>query len=269
MFSDQSRAPRARALRLAVAALGLLALAGCEYLGCEPDTPERSEFDPDSIKLKEWCSPDESGEFPKGITKIEKGEEEEYYWSEGGGCVHRPIREAWAILHDIPYLVGYKTDRIDEYELVDIKAPDAEGVTHQYEIVYTVHKMMTIEWTMLWTHELLEGTYEEPEHVVVNYRRTEGSRFMPYWEGNMVLERVTDDVTAVFIHDEIKTMESSPESSARATQRYYKKFEEGEPDFEMMKKGARGPAAPEGLADEGKEDESGGATGDGEGDDDN
>lgn len=229
--------PRRRRTALAVllAVAALCAVAAVAWtLWPQPDTP-RSDFDAASITLAAWCAPDpDTGTFPQGISRIDKDENENFAWAEGGGCVNRPLREAWAILHDIPYLIGIESGKVDRYQL-QIVTPEGPTLTHHYDVDYEVDEaLVTVAWTMAWTHELVRGTFDDPRHVVVRYRRTDGSRFMPYWEGSIVLEAVSDDVTAVFIHDEIKTLRSDAASSARTVEAFFNKFIEGEPAFEAM-----------------------------------
>src|SRR5690606_11039178 len=132
-------------------------------------------------------------------------------WAEGGGCIHRNIEDAWSVYHDIPYVIGVDTGKVDDHS-VDEVSPSEPGVTHIYDVTYIVENIMTVEWVMRWKHKVEKGTPENPELVVIHYRRTSGSDFMPYWEGSIMLERVNDDVTAAFVHDEIQTMRTDAES---------------------------------------------------------
>src|SRR5690606_1848701 len=118
-----------------------------------------------------------------------------------GGCVHRSARDVWGTLHNEALMVWAN---VTEYSIAEGEAE--EGVDFLYEASYTVPNLITIQWDMIWAHTLLEGTFEAPRRVVVNYRRTDGSRHLPYWEGTILIEALGPSLTGVTIRDQFRTM---------------------------------------------------------------
>lgn len=191
-----------------------------------------STFDADEVEVTEYCQPDDDGVWPEGIGDVSTGHTNEYGWGEGGGCVHRPIREVWAGLFDIPELVR---DGVARHEL-RVLEPEPP-YSHRFHLDYEVDDFITVKWTNLWTHEILEGSLQEPVAVQVHYRRVEGSRLMPYWDGTILMRRLTDDITAVFVHEEIDTPRGQAQDEETAginVKGYFRDAAAGQPNWELL-----------------------------------
>jgi len=204
------------------------------YLSPEDRGP--SDFDSEEVEVTEYCQPDEDGVWPEGIGEVTSGHSDEYGWAEGGGCVHRSIHKAWAALFNIPELVG---DNVDRHSLELLTAEDP--YSHQFDIKYEVDNFLTIEWTNRWSHRVVEGTPEDPRVVEVHYRRVEGSDMMPYWEGTILLKRLDDEMTAVFVHNEIDTprgQETDEETSIRTVKGFFEDTANTVPNTELLKSNA-------------------------------
>ena len=137
------------------------------------------------------------------------GEKQKYSWGEGGGCLHRNIREAWGVLHNQPVIVW---GGVDHSEFKTLPNGDAR-VTHRYEVTYQVHDFITVEWIMEWIHTMIDGTVKDPKHLIVHYQRTRGSGHVPYWEGSIELQKMTEEVTAVSIVDQIRADQTGAKDS--------------------------------------------------------
>src|SRR5690606_12754725 len=125
-----------RPMKLKLAIVGVLVLLASGIVGYflivgRERAP--STFDPDEVEVTEYCKPDDDGVWPEGIGDIEHGSTDDYGWAEGGGCIHRPIREAWASLFDIPNLVRDGVDR-HAFHLL----PPEDPFSHRFRIDYEI-----------------------------------------------------------------------------------------------------------------------------------
>lgn len=165
----------------------------------------------------------------QSATEVMRGEEEGFYWSQGGGCIERPLREIWGVTHNQPHMIW---EQIDDATFETLTPP--EGFSHAYSIVYIKKAFITVDWTMIWTHALVRGTPEAPEQVVVNYRRIEGTSYLPYWEGTILLEALDTGVTSVTIRNQINASRTDEDDAAGTITNLLARLAEGEPNLTAL-----------------------------------
>jgi hypothetical protein len=215
--------------RIFVTAAVLSMMAAC---GSAPDTPvtgdQRIPIRPDETQYCQPLSPN-----PEAST-ISSGEGE-YFWAEGGTCIRRPLREAWAVIHNTELMNWRGTT---SYKVMDAGGiPD--GFTHHTKIEYAVKKfMVTTTWIMEWHHSIQAGSFEEPNKIVVNYQRTEGTQHIEYWQGSIVLEALQDGTTAFWMRDQIRRTQGAPEKCVETVEQVIEKIRTGAPNWDALEAGA-------------------------------
>ncbi len=173
-----------------------------------------------------YCSSNGSGGFSDEI-RINMGRENGYVWSEGGACIFRPLREAWAVTHNQPLMVW---DKIDSAHFTLHPNPPT-GVSHFYEIKYFVDDIIDVDWTMYWYHSIRDGVMATPYQILINYKKVKGTRYISYWEGSIILHQVTPTVTAITMRDQISASRTDPQNSADAIRDVIQKLRTGDPNW--------------------------------------
>jgi hypothetical protein len=164
-----------------------------------------------------FCAPDTTGKFDGVAVAMTSGlnSNDGSAWAEGGGCVERPIREAWAVINNVQAMKFKAADRVSFVRTVNPKP----GFTHLYDVTYYKSTIIgDLNWTIDWYHSYDKGTFAAPQGVNINYQRTRGTSNIPVWSGGIVLTKVTDKITSIAIRNNFKARQSSSdnEDSARS-----------------------------------------------------
>jgi hypothetical protein len=156
---------------------------------------------PPSYPQSQYCVPDVNGIYSQDIT-LDSGPDQApaQWWAAGGTCILRPIRDVWSVLHNYELL---KWDGVDDIEVTGLPPPQNDVIDYD-SVKYIVHNFITVSWTMEWVHALSEGSLQDPKQVVVRYQRVSGTHYVPFWEGYIVLHKLTDTVTGVEMLDRLK-----------------------------------------------------------------
>lgn len=181
----------------------------------------------DNPEITEFCAPDSNGEFSED-TIFDRGAVEEYGWGEIGGCVLRPIEEAWGVLHNLELIRWEEAERFT----FEKEFRPSDGIEYKYSIRYELRRIIRIRWTMDWYHVIDRGSSERPDRIFINYQKVAGASQFKHWLGGVVLQRVTDNVTSVAIRNELRTVQSINKDEADAfdaTEELFKKIRHGEP----------------------------------------
>jgi hypothetical protein len=123
--------------------------------------------------------------------------------SMSAGCVHRPIREAWATMLT---MLHEKPDSVDEYTVTprrDLINPSIDlffafDVFNQHNV-----PLLNPSWTVRWYYFIPKdpksgaylGTYENPEEVAIRFQKIDGTSYISSLSGTYLLDRVTDQIT--------------------------------------------------------------------------
>ena len=198
-------------------------------LGCAEEQSSGAYQTTESpLKLKQkYCQADEAGKYSEGVS-IRSGERSGGgYWAEGGGCIFRPIREVWAVSHNQPLMVW---KGVDESELT-VREDRPRNVTHFYEILYKVHHIFTVKWTMHWLHSVAEGTFNKPKKVIVNFQKISGTGFIPYWKGGYVFREVKPGITEFAMSFNIDAKRQTRAKTETSIREGYDLFRTGKPNW--------------------------------------
>ena len=189
------------------------------------------------LKSTTYCAPDAGGKYPYD-TKRTGGETADdanghYFFGEGGGCINRPIREAWATSMNQELMIWTENGNSGHFST---PAPPA-GVARFFDVEYThVEKGMGIKvkWNMTWYHTVLAGTPQAPERILINFRRYMGTKFIKYWEGSIILTKLADDVTGIWIRNQIRASRVTEVNARGGATDIITKIRTGAPDLGFL-----------------------------------
>ncbi len=152
----------------------------------------------------DYCYPDSKGNYVKEVTIAGKGhnEDKEHDFAFGGGCVFRPLAEVWASLRDARVM---KWEGIDEITVVP-RANPPDGAVYLLEASYVEHRVFDVKWTMNWIH-----SSPSKDAVWINYGKIRGTSHIRHWQGGIVLDYISDGVTAVTMQDTIDATQTGPD----------------------------------------------------------
>ena len=184
-----------------------------------------------------YCQPKEDGTYSYD-TQMYGGDTTDgangnYYYGEGGGCIGRPIRDAWGASMNQDLMVWTENGNSGTSVL---STPPA-GVTRFFDVEYThVEKGMglKVKWNMTWYHTILAGTAQRPERILINYRRYKGTKFIKYWEGSIILTRVTDTITSIWIRNQIRATRVNEVNARGGATDIIAKIRRGDPATEFL-----------------------------------
>lgn len=218
---------------IAVLLIGALALVALVILPNGPELTAGSLAQPlllneSALEVKQgattYCKPNPDGTYPHKLEPIHMGEAEDHLWVEGGGCLNRSIEDVWALLHDFDLM---RWDNAARYDLAEAEAPE-DGIHEHYRITYYYTELgMTVDWTQTWSYAIRKGTPEHPDEIIINYRKVDGTRFIAYWEGTLVLTRLADNITAITGRNQIKATRTDVKRNARTLSQLFGKLETG------------------------------------------
>jgi hypothetical protein len=175
-----------------------------------------------------FCKKDASGNYPDGVS-LAKGKADTYVWGRGGGCIHRNIKDAWAASLNQPLMVW---DGVDESS-ADLLASPA-NVIRYYLVHYKVRSIISVRWDMDWYHSVQAGTPQDPQRILVNYKKVNGTSHIPYWEGNFILEKVNEEVTSFAMANQIDADRNNEDDAQGAVRDVYNKLRSGTPDRSQL-----------------------------------
>jgi hypothetical protein len=179
-----------------------------------------------------FCAPDASGHFGQ-TARIAYGQENGHDFGLGGGCVARPLREVWAVMLNWP-LMQWKG--VDDSQAQAMANPPTD-VELYYKVHYHVERFfVNVEWWMDWYHVVKRGTVENPEKILINFQKVDGTDHIQYWVGSVFLEKISDEVTSFGIHVDVNADQQGPEDQGKTVQEVYDKLKKGEPDWDSLPK---------------------------------
>jgi hypothetical protein len=173
-----------------------------------PDTIDPTQ--PPVLPSSQYCAPVHN-QYNEEVL-LEKGRSsgsQSHSWGRGGGCVMRPIDEVWSTIFNHELV---KWNGVSEIEVTPM--PQVGSSSYHYEIKYIVHDFITVNWTKEWFHTVTEGDAQNPKTVVISFQRVRGTRFVPYWEGSIVLTRLTAGVTGFAMSNQIRADRTGPDEAA-------------------------------------------------------
>ena len=186
-----------------------------------------------TVKPSYYCKPDGNGNFDNSIVIMTGGNSSDptngsYVFGQGGGCINRPLREVWAVAMNNSLLTWDGTSNSSNV------AASPSGVTKTFEVHYSATRKylgfpFTVTWDMDWFHILQKGTVQDPEKILINFHRYQGTTHIPYWEGSIVIQRVTDQITGVYVRNQIHADQTGVDDATSASTQIVQKYRTGAP----------------------------------------
>lgn len=167
------------------------------------------------------CQLDSNGKVNEMVSVVH-GDTRKFVWGEGYGCLHRSIGELWDLTRDNDLMRWVGVNESESH----VVPGDAKEGEQQIEVHYTVKRFITVRWVMDWLHQLVKGSAQEPQQIVISYHKKKGTRFIPFWEGTITLERVGPDVTVFRMRNNVNARSISSKDAAATVQQVYAKLKQ-------------------------------------------
>ena len=152
-----------------------------------------------------------------------------YVFGEGGACIARNISDVWATSMNQSLMVWDDKGNSGTYQL----GRPPKGVTRFFDAEYTHVEdgvvPVKVKWNMTWYHTVLLGPPQKPRRVLINYRRYKGTKYIKYWEGSIILTRISDTVTGVWIRNQIRAAQVTEVNARGGANDILRKLREGFP----------------------------------------
>ncbi len=158
-----------------------------------------------------YCKKDASGNYVSAANLVaSKGvDAQKTSFAVGGGCLFRPIREAWAVLHSSAGvkwkdadLTGFSRKADPRVDFLFLSVNEAGPFFARQE------------WTIEWYQKVTQGTLAVPEYLVVQYSKVKGTSHIAHWKGILELKKLAEAVTSVAIRNEVRGTRIDPTSAA-------------------------------------------------------
>jgi hypothetical protein len=104
--------------------------------------------------------------------------------------VHAPVADVWAAMKDPN--VDVDRHHIDSYT-IDTNVETGYDVS--FRTNYTVHHIVTVQFSLTWREGVVSGTEAAPTEVSVVYKKTDGSSYINLMEGSIELSEVDANTT--------------------------------------------------------------------------
>ncbi|MBI3557563.1 MAG: hypothetical protein HY074_14975 [Deltaproteobacteria bacterium] len=150
------------------------------------------------IPLVAGADKTESGETTGGLN-----------WGALRAAVNKPVSVLYRLLLDHHTTAS---SRIDEMKVEKITSPSYLNL-ERVSFLIKPFLFVKVRWTEEWGFALVQGTAADPEELVVSYQKTEGTSHIEHLCGNMVLRKLTDKSTDVFLYEEAKATGRKPKDT--------------------------------------------------------
>ncbi|MGZ3706818.1 MAG: hypothetical protein ACXVA8_12380, partial [Bdellovibrionota bacterium] len=91
------------------------------------------------------------------------------------------------------------------------------------------HKIITVDWDMDWYYSVKAGSLDDPQKILINYKKVKGTSHISYWEGSIILDRVNDHVTSFAMLNQIEADQNTAKDAEDAVKDVYRKLHDGNP----------------------------------------
>lgn len=170
------------------------------------------------LKAPTALAPGKTDKAVSGIVEASGTDNAGVSWAEVRGKSPVPVsRIVWEMKSQVVRKGGGKDSGMTITPLTDPNFMARE----QIEFVIKPFPLISVKWVEDWTFNLVQGTRDKPEKVIVAYEKVTGSSHVEHLCGSMVLTR-DGDGTDVSIYEEIKATrrsESDNLNGIRATLR--------------------------------------------------
>ena len=140
----------------------------------------------------------------QGVDAADKGTMDEGAEGRNWAVVRAKVDKSLDTVYQL--LLDHKTTsspRVAEMTVEKIESPSYLQL-EQVKFLIKPFLFVRVRWTEEWGFALAEGTRESPREIVISYEKTEGTSHIEHLCGNMVLRKLTDKSTDVFLYEEAK-----------------------------------------------------------------
>jgi hypothetical protein len=186
--------------------LHLMVAFGIQAFAGQPP-PQEGCFDlsrPNQALLRP--APSHYSEAGKEIEAFGLDEATKFAWAKLDGIVEKPLAQILTRLLDP---MTTRDPDITKLSVSEIKVP---GALHKDLIHVKVKPIffLTLEWEEEWLYTVKEGKPEAPKSVVIAYQKINGTSHIEHFCGTILLERISDRRTGIYLVEEIKADRRSP-----------------------------------------------------------
>jgi hypothetical protein len=157
-----------------------------------------------------YCQPDSSGKFSETPLVFNSDSQATgsngYHYAEGGACIARPLKEVLSASHH---------NSSFEWDESHLDGNPSLGKDSRVDFFFTaLHRAnaWSIVWFKIqWFQTVTEGTAAAPKVVTVNFNKSDGTTFIKYWDGNIVLYEVAPNVTGFDMRQHVEARDTDLE----------------------------------------------------------
>jgi hypothetical protein len=158
-------------------------------------------------EISPYCKLDGKGVYPSAVVIASKGNDGEHDYASGGGCIFRPLGEAWAAARNQTAMAW------DKAKIEEVTPVPRTDVSYLFRVKYGAGP---VDWIMEWYHSVLEGDLREPKKVLIRYQKVQGTKFIQFWQGAIEMTSVTEKISALQMRNEILAKRQDPDTAAQA-----------------------------------------------------
>ena len=182
--------------------LPLVLLAGCFGPPTEVDFGDPSLLGPlEETNLAPEVPADGAEPFPEALSMF-SGEdvENDRFFAHARGWVHADSADVWAAFRELDVIADRRA--VDEYELVGENTEP--GFDFSFVVANHVEDILNVNYELTWVHELQDGELATPEHVVIQWNKTDGTSFIDLLAGSVVIRRVDSGLCEVELIEHLR-----------------------------------------------------------------
>lgn len=166
-------------------------------LACRPpepvETPSAGQLAPlEDVNLAPEIPVDGDDLAPESILFASGERDDGLYWAHAKANVHASLPTVWGCLQHVDTVVDRR--EVDEWTSEPSSEP---GFDYAVVIHNTVRDIITIEYQLLWLHEIQDGSSESPTEIIAVWQKTDGASVISLLQGSAVLTAEGDDVTRI------------------------------------------------------------------------
>ncbi len=150
-------------------------------------------------------------EIGKETESFGKDEKSGLDWASAAGRVNKPVPMI------LDALLDPMTTRDRDTTTVQVERTQVKGAIQKQHIKVKVKPffLLTLEWEEEWLYTPKKGRPGKPESVVISYQKTAGTSHIEHFCGNILIQKLTPSVSAVYLTEEIKADRRSAEDAYR------------------------------------------------------
>lgn len=130
-------------------------------------------------------------------------------WAKARGRISLPISVLYGKLLDHNTT---KSSRVDEMEVEKLNRPEFLAL-HKVKFLIKPFLFVKVRWTEEWGYSLLNGSPAAPEEIVIAYEKIDGTSYIEHLCGNIVLRKLPNGSTDVYMYEEAKATQRSADDT--------------------------------------------------------